>query len=180
MRTIQRYIITGAPGTGKSSLLQELKKKGFCCFSEVSRNIIKEQQSTNGSLFPWKNLSGFAEECFFRMTIQLVQANLGINFYDRAIPDIVAYLKSENLKVPNSYSKNIYKYNTVVFYLPLWKEIYKNDAQRPESFYTAKKLDKYLRDTYTDFGFTLLEIPKTTVNKRVAFVKHFLEKNTIS
>ncbi|PID68155.1 MAG: hypothetical protein CR968_03115, partial [Flavobacteriia bacterium] len=61
MTSIQRYIITGAPGSGKSSLLEALKLRGYHCFDEVSRLIIKEQQQINGQLLPWDDLAGFAQ-----------------------------------------------------------------------------------------------------------------------
>lgn len=179
MSSLQKYIITGAPGTGKSSLLEELKNNNYNCYNEVSRIIIKEQQQINGNLFPWKNLSGFAEECFIRMKEQLKKANSDINFYDRAIPDIIAYLEHSNLPVPLHYFKQNNQYQKYVFYLPLWEEIYTNDAQRPEPFSLAQKLDKQLRKTYNKLNFVLVEIPKITVSNRVTFVKHFLRKNSI-
>ena len=36
-----KYIITGAPGTGKTSIINELLKRGYCCIKENSREIIE-------------------------------------------------------------------------------------------------------------------------------------------
>ena len=41
---IKRFIITGAPSTGKSSLINELSNMGYECFNEVSRSIIKNEK----------------------------------------------------------------------------------------------------------------------------------------
>ena len=38
------YVITGGPGTGKTSLIEELKIVGYQTVKEVARDIIKEQQ----------------------------------------------------------------------------------------------------------------------------------------
>ena len=35
----QKIVITGGPGTGKTTLLHSLKKRGFHCMDEISREI---------------------------------------------------------------------------------------------------------------------------------------------
>ena len=39
----KKYIITGAHGTGKTSIMNKLKERGFNCIDENSREIIAEQ-----------------------------------------------------------------------------------------------------------------------------------------
>ena len=41
-----RIIITGGPGTGKTLIIKELKKKGFHVYPEVSREIINEYRDS--------------------------------------------------------------------------------------------------------------------------------------
>ena len=41
---IQRFIITGGPATGKSSIVKYFQQIGYPCFEEVSRGIIQEQK----------------------------------------------------------------------------------------------------------------------------------------
>lgn len=43
------FVITGATGSGKTALLQELKKRGYRCVEEVARHIIQEQIKTGGA-----------------------------------------------------------------------------------------------------------------------------------
>ena len=35
-------MVTGGPGTGKSSLIHELKQRGHCCLDEISRQVTLE------------------------------------------------------------------------------------------------------------------------------------------
>ena len=49
----KHYVITGAPSTGKSSVINELRKMNFVCHEEIAREIIKENQETkHGMYFP--------------------------------------------------------------------------------------------------------------------------------
>jgi predicted ATPase len=36
------YTITGGPGSGKTSLINELQKRGYRCMAEVARQLIQE------------------------------------------------------------------------------------------------------------------------------------------
>ena len=55
----QRYVITGAPGTGKTAIINALKKRGYSCVDENSREIIAEQIINGGEILPWENQIAF-------------------------------------------------------------------------------------------------------------------------
>ncbi|MEO6346815.1 MAG: AAA family ATPase, partial [Aquaticitalea sp.] len=38
----KKIVITGGPGTGKSSIINELKARGHVCFDEISRQVTLE------------------------------------------------------------------------------------------------------------------------------------------
>ena len=40
----QKIVITGGPGTGKSSIIFELEKRGYTCLHEISRQVTLEAQ----------------------------------------------------------------------------------------------------------------------------------------
>jgi len=40
----QIYVITGGPGFGKTSLVEELRRSGYICSGEFARDLIQEQQ----------------------------------------------------------------------------------------------------------------------------------------
>jgi len=42
------YIITGRPGSGKTSIINILQSRGFLCIEEVGRQIIREQIKISG------------------------------------------------------------------------------------------------------------------------------------
>lgn len=170
-----RHIITGGPGSGKSTLLGKLSALGHQCFEEISRIVIQEQHQIGGDKVPWRNLSEFAEICFERMSAQLYECKPdGKCFFDRGLPDIIAYVRRGGLAVPPKYFQKSDQYNKTVFLAPPWKEIFINDAERPESFEDAIEISTFLRNTYEELGFTVIELPKFSVAERVQFITNYL------
>jgi predicted ATPase len=169
----KRYIITGAPGTGKTSLIQALQANGYQCFSEISRKIILEQQQIKSNKTPWGNLPCFAN-LVYQQTIKELQLPIEKNtFVDRGLLDIIAYLKAKSHPIPEYLLDFPFKthYASTVFLMPLWEEIYINDPQRPQSFPEAQCIHKHLIEVYQNFNFTIVVLPKTTLTKRVDFIR---------
>lgn len=170
-----RYIITGGPGSGKSTLLDALSEKGYQCFEEISRVVIREQHEIGGDKVPWLNLAEFAEICYDRMSSQLEDCNTNSKcFYDRGIPDIIAYVRRGELNVPQKYFSKSKDYNRIVFLAPAWKEIFVNDSERPESFDDSLEIYLFLKETYLELGFTVVELPKSSIENRVQFITDYL------
>lgn len=170
-----RYIITGGPGSGKSSLLSALINRNYKGFEEISRVIIREQHEMGGDMVPWQNLVGFADLCYDRMSSQLDECDANcICFYDRGLPDIIAYVRRGGLNVPEKYFEKAKAYNNTVFLAPPWEEIFVNDDERPESFGDATEIYKFLKSTYQELGFEIVELPKTSIEDRLAFIEGIL------
>ena len=169
----KKIVITGAPGTGKTSIINQLKKLGYSCSMEISREIITEQIASVGEVLPWKNLEAFSLSVFSLRKAQYINASTdSLHFFDRGLLDVIAYMKLDGLVVSDNYKEDCekYKYNTTVFYTPIWQEIYKNDTQRKEDMESAIAIEKVLITTYKSFGYTLIEIPKLTTEERVNFI----------
>ncbi len=175
----KRVIITGGPGFGKTSIVDELESRNYRCVHEVSRQIIKEQLEIGGDILPWKNLKRFSE---LILELRIKQFNdvlhQGFTFFDRGIPDIISYMQRDDLQIPVDYYNLVKKcnYYATVFIVPPWKEIYKVDAERKEDFETAVDLHDYISDTYQNFGYETVVLPKVTVKERADFIlQHLLE-----
>ena len=163
---IQRFIITGGPATGKSSVIKYFQQIGVTCFEEVSRGIIQEQNIQTSS----KNFN--FEEAVFQERKKHYFAATKLHFYDRSMLDGLAYMKLQNISIPKQMSIDLttHRYESKVFIAPTWKKIYHQDSERLESFKEAIDIDKSLRETYHSFGYELIEIPFTTVEERVNFI----------
>jgi predicted ATPase len=57
-----------------------------------------------------------------------------------------------------------------IFILKPWKEIYKSDTVRYESFEQALKIHECLVNTYEGFNYTLIDVPFDTVENRADYI----------
>ncbi len=176
---MKRILLTGGPGTGKTTVLQHLKDRGHTCFEEVSRAIILEAQEngieqlylTHPEAFNNKLLKGRIQQHLDCETI-----NTDFIFLDRGIPDIIAYNNYINVANSNSAIKATQQYlYDFVFVFPPWKDIYKKDNERYETYEEAVKIYEDLKKTYLNLGYEVLEIPIDTVNERTNYILNIVE-----
>ena len=173
----KRIIISGAPGTGKTSIINKLLLDGEKCHPEMSREIISEQLAIKGSKTPWQDLDKFTELVIKKRTEQFHSANSPIEYYDRSVIDSFAYILKDNLKIKTHWKSlaNKNRYFKKVFLAPPWKEIYKKDAERQEDFETAEQIHLFLLKAYYMYDYQVIIIPKTNVYERVEFIQKQIE-----
>ena len=170
----KKFIITGAPGTGKTSIINELMKQGYACAKEISRELISEQLAVGGKILPWKNQIAFEEKIIQMRFKQYINSlDNCIYFFDRSIIDSIAYLKVSNL---SSLSQQMNKlinsciFNKTVFYTPIWEKIYVTDNERKEGIKKAREIENSIINTYISYGYKMIRIPKVSVKKRTSFI----------
>lgn len=169
---MRKIVITGAPGTGKTTIMNQLKKGGYNCVEEISREIIAEEIINGGDCLPWRNLIKFSEKIFTLRESQFVNCTKNISFFDRGLIDVYAYMKTDKIEIPQYFIDSIKekKYENLVFYTPIWEDIFSNDEERKEDIDQAKVIEENIKNSYLKFGYNLIEIPKGTISERVNFI----------
>ncbi len=179
----KRIVITGGPGTGKTTIINSLIESGYSCMEEVSRQITLEAQKNGIEQLFVSDPIGFSVQLAKGRAEHFYQADEvddAIVFFDRGIPDVSAYLNFSKSIIPDSIlnlSKNL-RYD-MVFIVNPWKEIYTSDNERYESFELALKIHQHLVDTYTSLDYSLIEIPFGDVTSRVNFIISCLKQENI-
>ncbi|PWH10382.1 ATPase [Bacteroidetes bacterium SCGC AAA795-G10] len=179
MSNIRRILITGSPGSGKTTIIKGLRKKGYMVFYEFSRSLIKSEDN-NGSKnlflkdpidFSTKLLDGRVKQ--FNDAKKIKKAKNNLVFYDRGIQEIFGYLKAIGLE-KSSWKKKLtdYRYD-MVFIAPPWKEIYVNDKERFETFKESRIYYHFIKHSYQIIH-ELIEIPKIDIESRIDFVESYV------
>ena len=167
-------VLIGGPGTGKSTLIDGLVAKGYCCYPEISREVtLAAQQQGIDQLFLEQPLL-FSEMLLKGRIEQFENAHkeeAAIVFIDRGIPDVVAYMDFIGDNYPTHFTAACenFKYSKI-FLLPPWEEIYQSDGERYENFEQAQIIYTHLVATYQKYGYHLIEVPKDTVENRILYI----------
>jgi predicted ATPase len=173
-------VLIGGPSSGKTTLIEALKTRGYTCYPEVSREVIKKAQEQGiEQLFLEKPLlfSELILESRKKQFKQAQQEAAKFVFLDRGIPDVLAYMHYIGDSYPSFFNQACidYKYSSI-FVLPPWKEIYVSDAERYENYEQAVLIYDHLMETYKKYGYTITEVPKDSVENRIDFIMKNLVK----
>jgi predicted ATPase len=172
------FILTGAMGAGKTTILNSLREKGFVCIDEAARQIINEQRSFNGEGVWDKNPHLFVQLMLSRAIYQYeINSNSkDVIIFDRGIPDLIGHaeLSKMNKEVFVNASK-LYKYNENVFMFNGWKEIYSTDEERKMDYDSANRFGKNVSCIYKELGYNITDVPFDSVEKRVEYIISSIE-----
>jgi len=169
-----RFVITGAPGTGKTTLVEALSKEGFKTCEEAARLVVLKNLKKENNILPWGNRDAFDSEVFIIMLYDyLVDDRTRPTFYDGGILDILAYEASLGFNYDKfSRFARYFNYEKTVFIPEPWKEIYEKDVVRNFTFEDSIKIGNKIVEFYTSFNYEIVFIPKeTTIAERVDIVK---------
>ena len=168
------FVLTGGPGSGKTTLIDALRSAGFAAFSEAGRGIIRDQLATGGPALPWNDPALFAERMFLQdMNSYDAATRLpGPVFFDRGAPDTLGYLRLTGLPVPDHMKDAVerIRYNRRIFIAPPWPEIFTQDAERKQDFDEARRTHDAMVQVYTELGYELVPLPCGPVDERLRFI----------
>jgi len=164
-----KYIITGGPSSGKTSIISELQKRGYSVLEEVAREVLSEKRNLN-----WEQL----QSTIFGRQLEKEEEfkDKPYLFLDRGLPDVLAYSLHNLNYIPLEFADfNFSKRYDKVFLLdrlPFVKDeirIEKDDAE-------AQKIHNLISSVYEDLNYDLIKVPvfkgnfETSVKKRTDYI----------
>jgi len=179
---LKRYILTGAPGSGKTVILRQLEVDGFSVVEEAATDMIALMH-VQGLDEPWTTPS-FIDEITHLQRIRLLQSSCApgeVQFHDRSIFCTAAL--SDYLGRPRSLvlSRELERVVAQQFYQPEAFFIrglgfIEPTAARRISFEDAIRFERVHEQVYRDFGFQLVLVEPGAPMDRAKQIKAFLRE----
>ena len=173
---MRRYIITGAPGAGKTTILAALRDRGYAVVDEAATDVIVHQQAL-GCDEAWRD-AGFID------AITLLQRErqerpapsaTTVQVFDRSPMCTLALARYLGLPVTPTLAREVDRvvaegiYQPRVFFVHLLGFITPT-AVRRISFAQSATFERFHQQAYQDHGFELVDVPAGTLEQRVQLV----------
>lgn len=174
---MKRFIISGAPGAGKTAIIRELEFEGFGVVEEAATDVIAKAHAA-GRPEPWTDPS-FIEAIARLQQEREIWASAQpdrIQFHDRSLvctAALAVYLRFpfppflqealERIQSEPIFQRRVFFIRSLGFVTPT--------AARRISLVEAERFEKVHEQTYREFGFDLISIEPGSVAERVAAIK---------
>jgi predicted ATPase len=173
-----RFVLTGGPGAGKTTTMEALATRGFHSVPDSARAIIRQRKEAG--LSPRPSLVQFGREILRRDIAQYRTTTVAERpvFFDRGVGDAVALLFLQGALTAAEAKGYLteFRYNALVFVFPPWPDIYHTDAERDQSFAHAVAVDEEVRTWYTQWHYTIVEVPRRSVDERADFILRTIQE----
>lgn len=174
---MRRYIVTGAPGAGKTAIIRQLELEGFSVVEEAATDVIAAAQA-RGTPEPWTHPSFLDDVAVLQRDRQLRASHQPdpIQFHDRSAvctAALAAYLEFpitpllaaelERIRTQSIYQERVFFVRNLGFIQP-------TEARRI-TFEETLRFEKIHERAYRDRGFELIPVEPAPLIERVSFIK---------
>ena len=174
---MRRFIITGAPGAGKTVIIRQLELDGFSVVEEAATDVIAAAQA-QGTVQPWAHPS-FIDVVANLQWDRQIRASYQpdkVQFHDRCAVCTAAlalylghplspFLASELERIQEEaiYQKQVFFIRNLGFITPT--------GERRITLEETLRFEKIHEQTYRDFGFELVSVEPRSLVERVSIIK---------
>jgi hypothetical protein len=177
--SVKRYILTGAPGSGKTSVIKEMEHHGRVVVHEAATDIIAGAQA-KGIEKPWED-GRFVDDIAIMQKERQVITHCELQFFDRspfctyALGSYLAQLQNTEFQPPQVLAEEIDRclamriYQSKVFFFENLGFI-EHTAARKISFADSLVFEQIHVSVYQKFGFELIRVPAMPVAQRHKYI----------
>ena len=157
-------VLSGCSGGGKTTLLDELARRGHRTVPEPGRRIVAGALAGDGGPLPWDDPVAFAHRAIALALADREAAGDGWAIFDRSLIDAVAALPPSAARVA---LLGAHWYHARVFLVPPWRDLFANDAERRHGFGDAVAEYERLLRAYPQAGYAVSVLPRVSIGRRV-------------
>ena len=177
---MRRYVITGAPGAGKSTILAMLRDRGYAVVDEAATEVIARAHAA-GRSDPWLD-AGFLDEvaALQRERQQApVVPGTAVQVFDRSPLCTLALAHYGARPVTPLLADEVDRvvragiYRPLVFFVRLLGFITPTAARRI-TYPQSVLFERFHEQAYRDHGFTLVDVPAGPAGQRADLIARLL------
>jgi predicted ATPase len=167
----RRIVVTGAPGTGKTAVLELLAHRATV-IAEPARELIAEHRAATGETSIDHLPAVFVERLVARSVAKYDDAaTASTAIFDRGLPDCIAYARILGVDPWGAVQAATQRrYDDTAFLFPPWEDIYTTDDMRRMRFADVWPFHERVVEAYEDLGYELVEVPLASVAQRARFI----------
>ena len=161
---MRRFVITGAPGAGKTAIIRQLELDGFSVVEEAATDVIAAVQA-QGAAEPWTDPS-FIEIVAKLQRDRQIRASYQpgeLQFHDRCVVCTAALATYLGYSFPACLTRELERvkreaiYENGVFFIRNLGFVVPTEARRI-SFDETLRFERIHEEVYRDFGFELVSV----------------------
>ena len=174
---MKRFILTGAPGAGKTAILRQLELDGFGVVEEAATDLIALAQAQGiAELWMQPSFIDAIADLQRQRQVRASRQSDEVQFHDRSAfctAALAAYLghpasakfarELERIQADAIYQKRVFLVQNLGFITP-------TEARRI-SFEEALRFERIHEDAYRNFGFEIVSVEPGSLSERVAAIK---------
>jgi predicted ATPase len=176
------HVITGAPCSGKTTLIDQLADEGFRTVPEAARQYFERELASGRTIDEIRENNSALQRGIDDVQLRIERGLRAIDvlFLDRAFPDSLTFHRVFGM-IPNEILLECFHHRYASVFILDRLPVQRGMTLGPEDDATAGFVDEWLARDYGALGYSVVRVPVLSPQERLAFVLETLfERRSLS